>query len=210
MATNLVTQITKLAQRAAQEDKAIRALAVTANTAIGDTTTLTTSTRTSLVAALNELKSLIDGINTNGVAEINDAAALNATDKTWSISKIDAQIKAAIAALVGGAPAALDTLNELAVKLNDEADLVAGLVTQIATKANSADVYTKTAADAATSAAITTAIAPLATATSVTTAKAAADAAQADVDALETAIGMVDTSDNYFADIFATALTNAG
>lgn len=206
MATNLVTQITKLAQRAAQEDKAIRLLATTANTAIGDTTTLTTSTKTSLVAALNELQGLVANINTNGVAEINDAAEITATDKTWSVSKIDAQIKAAIAALVGGAPAALDTLNELALQLASDESIASALATTVAAKANSADVYTKTAANTATSAAIATAIAPLATTTSVETAQAAAEAAQADIDAFELAVGALDTSDNFFADQFVAAL----
>lgn len=206
MATNLVTQITKLAQRAATEDKAIRALAVATNTAVGDISTLTTDTKTSIVAALNGLQTVVNGINTNGVAEISDTAAISSTDKTWSISKIDSQIKAAIAAVVGGAPEQLDTLKELSTALNDEADFAAQLVSQLAAKANVADVYTKTAADSATSAAIATAIAPLATTTSVTTAQSAADAAKAEVDALELAIGMVDTSDNYFADQFAAAL----
>ncbi|TNG92988.1 tail fiber protein [Pasteurellaceae bacterium USgator11] len=53
-------------------------------------------------------------------------------------------VKAAIAALVGGAPAQLDTLKEIATALGNKANLEASLLAEIAKKANSADVVLKT------------------------------------------------------------------
>lgn len=217
MATNLVTQITKLAQRAAMEDKAVRALAVATDGKIGDITTLNTTTKTSVVAALNSLKTAIDAIEPSNVtgATINDTMIATDTDSdknTWSIAMISAQIKTAIDQLVGGAPAALDTLNELATKLASDESIATALATTVAAKANAADVYAKTETFTKTevNSAIADATATLATAASVTTVATAAATAQSDVDALEAAIGLVDTSDNYFADLFAAALINAG
>jgi hypothetical protein len=51
-----------------------------------------------------------------------------------------AQVDAKIAAVVGAAPAALDTLNEIATALQSEQSLSATLVSGLASKANSADV----------------------------------------------------------------------
>lgn len=56
-------------------------------------------------------------------------------------------VQSAISDLVGGAPEALDTLNEIATALGNDANLSATLTTEIGKKANSADVYTKTTAD---------------------------------------------------------------
>lgn len=58
-----------------------------------------------------------------------------------------AQVNAAIQAVVGAAPEALDTLEEIAAKLGESGDAIAALTSTIATKANSADVYTKTEMD---------------------------------------------------------------
>lgn len=54
-----------------------------------------------------------------------------------------------VSALVNGAPETLDTLDEIAAALNDNADIVTTLNSAIGTKANASDVYTKTQADAA-------------------------------------------------------------
>ena len=47
-------------------------------------------------------------------------------------------------AIIDGAPAALDTLNELAAAINDDANFASTVTTALGNKANSADVYTKT------------------------------------------------------------------
>jgi type VI protein secretion system component VasK len=87
------------------------------NTNAGDLTTLTTTAKNSLVAALNELKSLVGGINTNIIDDVTAA-----TNRTYSSTKINGLIQDAIDGLVNGAGAALDTLNELATALGNDAD----------------------------------------------------------------------------------------
>lgn len=92
----------------------------------GTMAALTTTEKSNLVGALNELHTLIGGSSGAG---INDA--VTATDSTWSSSKIDATVTAAIAALVDGAPTALDTLSELATELADQDSVAAALTTAI-------------------------------------------------------------------------------
>lgn len=46
--------------------------------------------------------------------------------------------------LIDGAPAALDTLNELAAAINDDASFASTVTTALGNKANAADVYSKT------------------------------------------------------------------
>jgi capsid protein len=94
----------------------------------GNLTTLNTTTKTSLVAALNELKTSINSIDLTAL--ISDSTA-NSTTKTYSIDKINSQISAAVSALVAGAPTALDTLNELATAIASDESGIAGLVTAV-------------------------------------------------------------------------------
>lgn len=83
---------------------------------------LTTTDKTSLVAALNEIKASMPVL----ASLIDDAAT--ATGTTWSSSKIQAQITAAITALVSGAPSAQDTLAELAAQITALAQADTGLL----------------------------------------------------------------------------------
>ena len=69
-----------------------------------------------------------------------------AVDTTKVALKTD--INTAITNLVGGAPETLDTLQEIADALGRDANLSATLTASLATKANVADVYSKTQADA--------------------------------------------------------------
>jgi hypothetical protein len=62
---SIVTQITNLATRAAAEDKALRNLI---NNNKPDLDTLTTTTKTNLVAAINELKASTNNIELGGFA----------------------------------------------------------------------------------------------------------------------------------------------
>jgi len=121
---SLVANIQLLAARVAAECKSIRTL-VNGNAA--DLSALNTAAKTNLVAAVNELKTAIDAIPNTAI----DDSATSAT-KTWSSTKISAQITSAINALVNGAPAALDTLNQLATALQNDEDAVATLTAQIA------------------------------------------------------------------------------
>lgn len=105
---SLVVRLTDLSTRIATEVKALRTL-INGNAA--GLSALTTTNKTNLVAALNELKTLIPAAS----ASIDDASTAAGT--TWSSTKINSQINAAIAALVNGAPGSSDTLKELADQL---------------------------------------------------------------------------------------------
>lgn len=55
----------------------------------------------------------------------------------------ESQVNATVQKVVGAAPEALDTLEEIADKLKDNDDAVAGIVTTLATKANKSEIPTK-------------------------------------------------------------------
>ena len=55
---------------------------------------------------------------------------------------VNTQIANAVSDLIDGAPTALDTLNELADALNDNASFASTITQQLATKANTADLAT--------------------------------------------------------------------
>ena len=82
------------------------------------------------------LRSEIPAVPTNVSDFTNDANYQTETD-----------VNNAIKAVVGAAPEALDTLEEIAKKLKDGDDVVAALAATVSAKANSADVYTKTEID---------------------------------------------------------------
>lgn len=86
---------------------------VAVNGRIGTLADLTSTDKTSLVAALNELKAIVTGMG-GGVA-INDTGT--STGSVWSSSKTQTAINDAIIALINGAPGAQDTLAELASQI---------------------------------------------------------------------------------------------
>lgn len=88
---------------------------------------LDTTDKSNLVNALNEVKTVVDSIDTSDV--IDDA--VTTTNKTWSSTKISGQITTAVNALVSGAPGALDTLNELALALQSNDGDIAGILTAL-------------------------------------------------------------------------------
>lgn len=109
----------------------IRAL----NISQGALTDLDTTTKTSLVAAVNELKGIVNGLSG---ALINDAAGDGDTTVTWSADRIFDAIADARAALknelTNGAGAALDTLAELANALGNDPSFAATIAGEIATR----------------------------------------------------------------------------
>lgn len=111
---SLEAKLRALITRIGTEFKAIRAVT-------GDKTALTTADKSTLVAAINELKAA-----TSGAAGINDATT--GTASTWSSQKTADQIAASISALVNGAPVALDTLKELADALSSNDTDIAAVV----------------------------------------------------------------------------------
>lgn len=124
---SLETRIVALAQAMGVDVKALTA-------AQGSLSALNTTTKTSLVAAINELMTLIGSAG----ASIDDGAGNGNTAVTWSADKIFDSIEAAKTAvkndLVGGAGAALDTLNELAAALGNDPSFAATIATEIANR----------------------------------------------------------------------------
>ena len=110
-------RITLLVQAIAKDIK-------TLTTSQGSLTALTTTNKTSLVAALNELKTAIAN-----ATEVNDS--VTNTSATWSSQKINTAITSAVSALVSGAGTTLDTLKELADALGNDANFSTTIATQM-------------------------------------------------------------------------------
>ena len=110
-------RITSLAQAIAADIKRL-------TTNQGTLTALTTTDKTSLVNAINELKSSI-----NNATNINDTST--STSATWSSDKINSSINNAVSALVNGASTTLDTLSELADALGNDANFATTIATQM-------------------------------------------------------------------------------
>lgn len=116
---SLTTQISNLAIRIATECKSIRATT-------GDKTNLTTTDKTSLVAAINELKLAVAS-----AGAILDSAGAGDTSHTWSADKIVTQLAAVKSEILNGAPAAYDTLLEISNKLSSDDGVTSGLLTAV-------------------------------------------------------------------------------
>ena len=110
-------RITELAQAIAADIKRL-------TTNQGTLTALTTTDKTSLVKAINELKSSIAN-----VTNINDTST--STSATWSSDKINSSINNAVSALVNGAGTTLDTLKELADALGNDPNFATTIATQM-------------------------------------------------------------------------------
>ncbi|MCD1640088.1 hypothetical protein K7H92_15325 [Pseudomonas stutzeri] len=97
----------------------------------GDLTALSTTAKGSLVAAINELYTLLGSSG----AVIDDNAGDGATSVTWSADKIFDTIEAAKTAvkaeLTDGASTALDTLAELAAALGNDPNYAATIATEL-------------------------------------------------------------------------------
>lgn len=130
---SLETKIIALAQSIGADVKALKI-------ADGDLTALTTTAKSSLVAAINELVTTISGISGGGEggAGINDTAGDGDTTVTWSADKIYDAIEAAKIAvkdsLINGAGTALDTLNELSAALGNDANFATTIATQLSNR----------------------------------------------------------------------------
>lgn len=119
---SFATRVSDLATRIATECKSVRTL-VNGNAA--DLSALTTTSKTNLVSAINELKA---ALSSSG-AQISDGTTALTT--TWSSTKINDAITAALNALTTGAPGALDTLDELAAALGDDANFAGTITTAL-------------------------------------------------------------------------------
>ena len=110
-------RITSLAQAIAADIKRL-------TTNQGTLTALTTTDKTSLVKAINELK-----LSITNATDINDTST--STSATWSSNKINTSINNAVSALVDGAGTTLDTLKELANALGNDANFATTIATQM-------------------------------------------------------------------------------
>jgi hypothetical protein len=132
-------RLTAAFQRIATEFRAVRTLI--GGSATADASALQTSA-TNLVDAINEVRAI--GLSKAAIDDVNLSALA-----VWSSQKTSAEIQAAVAALVNGAPDALNTLQELAAAMGEDANLQQTLLAAIGEKANAVDVYTKVEVDAA-------------------------------------------------------------
>lgn len=135
----------KLQERITLKDNQIAADIKLLATRIGDLTSLTTTDKTNLVNAVNELKASIGSAG----ASIDDTATNGATTVTWSVDKIFDSIEAAKTAIkaeiLDGSPAALDTLKELSAALGDDANFATTLAEQMNSKVDFSGAQTLTA-----------------------------------------------------------------
>ena len=136
--STLQVRITDLATRVATEIKSVKTL-INGNAA--DLSALTTTQKTSLVAAINELKNAVD----NAGSSITISDSTSSTTQVWSSSKIASEIQAAKDALTNGAAAALDTLAELASALGNDASFASTVTTALGYRLRFDDVQTLTA-----------------------------------------------------------------
>ena len=111
---------------------------------IGDLTSLPTTAKGNIVAAIQEIYTLMDQAG----AVIDDAAGNGATSVTWSADKIYDMIELAKAAvktdLLGGATAAFDTLKELQDLITGDESIVSALSTKVGEKVSFAEAQTLT------------------------------------------------------------------
>lgn len=114
MEVNLKSAFTRIAT----EFKSVRSVT-------GALINLTTTDKTNLVAAVNEVKAATAAAG----AQINDATT--ATTTVWSSTKTNTSINSAVSALVAASPATLDTLDELAAALGDDANFAATTATAL-------------------------------------------------------------------------------
>ena len=136
--SSLQVRITDLATRVATEIKSVKTL-INGNAA--DLSALTTTQKTSLVAAINELKNAVDNVGSS----ITISDSTSSTTEVWSSSKIASEIQAAKDALTNGAAAALDTLAELASALGNDASFASTVTTTLGYRLRFDDVQTLTA-----------------------------------------------------------------
>lgn len=125
-----------------------------------DLSALTTAETASLVAALNGVQVELDALSgatdytdADADARVQAAQGSLATPSTteWAntqeiADELSAAVTAAVAALVDGAPDALDTLQELATFATDNADAITNIMTAINNRVRFDAVQTLTAA----------------------------------------------------------------
>ena len=90
---------------------------------------------------------ITDKLGYTPVSPTTLSSAVAAVDLTGLAT--ETYVNNAVAGLVDSAPSALNTLNELAAALNDDANFASTITTALGTKANQSTTYTKTEVDTA-------------------------------------------------------------
>lgn len=138
---SLAVQINTLATRLGTEFKAIRTLI--GGTGTADISALTTTDKTSLVAAINEVQAEVGGGGASatetapGIVELATLVEMaTGTDPTRvaTVAGVRQERNAVKAEILDSAPLALDTLNELAAALGDDANFASTVTTSLAGK----------------------------------------------------------------------------
>ena len=93
----------------------------------GTLASLSTTNKTSLVAAINEVFSMA----TAAGVQINDSAPANSTTVAYSPAKITALIATSVSNVLGGASAAYDTLLEIQNELIGDDTAIANLLSAV-------------------------------------------------------------------------------
>lgn len=194
-----------LATRIGTECKTLRAEIQAQAAKVGDLATLTGTQKTTIVAALNEQIAALKALEgeVEALTQIDDTQVSEST--TYSSSKITSEITAAKQAvkddLLGGAGTAYDTLKELADLIQTNQDAITALQALAAghVKYDGAQELTDEQKAQARS------NIGAASSAEATAAKNAAEAAQADVDALEAKLGDIEGAD--FVAAFEAALS---
>lgn len=123
---SLATNVQTLATAIGTDVKSVRTML---NGNLTDLSTLSTTTKASLLAAINEVKAQADSLAGAGTVAINDTTA--STTSVYSSTKTNTAISAAVAALVASSPATLDTLDELAAALGDDPSFATTMTTAL-------------------------------------------------------------------------------
>lgn len=118
---SLDTNIRNLATRLSSEDKSLRTLI---NGNLPDLSGLTTTAKTNLVAAVNEVRA-------TALSIVNDSAATNSTTAAYSASKVTALIAAMKAEILGGVGPAFDTLAEIVAQLQSDESVINTILTAL-------------------------------------------------------------------------------
>ena len=112
---------------------------------------LTSTDVSRLTGATSNLQTQINTLSTNLGNTLDDYVPIGDVGVADGVASLDATGKIPIAQLgnlIDGAPAALDTLNELAAAINDDASYAAGITTTLGTKISNAggDIITSSLA----------------------------------------------------------------
>lgn len=134
----LATQEYADAQAAAAQSAAITASGSSLSSHEGDTTNVHGIADTSLLALKSEVAAVT--ATTLGLGNVDntaDSAKPVSTAQSTAIATAKAEAIAEVTAVIAGAPGALNTLDELAAALNDDANFASTVTTSLAGKVNS-------------------------------------------------------------------------